>query len=269
METYTFRPFAAAALLCALLFTACQKENDTPPADAPMPEPANFNEHFGQYEYFGFANNIYGNPYKTSYSGLLKPHADGFVRFTIKSPYNLLTLRVFSVSKDSARIFRQDAQDEQTGKIGIYEGGLSIRKGKLFVRFSSLGSSWWSAYILYCADRKSGNPIGRANYLGTYTASPEYNEIFNIHTLQIEAGAAANAVVLKNVRGSGLTVPGYISGDTLYTERVPMDTLGNFLSATKSVIQGNVLYLPFIMQGPGYSPSSPSSSAAVKCYKKQ
>jgi hypothetical protein len=266
MKTYISRVLAPAALLFALLFAACQKENLALPMDGPAPEPIRFDENCGRYEYFGFSNNIYGNPYKTSQSGTLKTHADGFVRLTVAGSNNLLTLRVFPVSEDSAVIFRQHAEDERTGKTAIYEGGLSVRKGVLRVQFKPSASSWWTAYTLYRADRLPG-PISRADYLGTYTASPEYNEVFNVHTLQIEAGNTPDGVLLKNVRGRGLTVPGRVSGDTLYTERTAMDTLGNFLTATASVLHGRVLYLSFIMQGPHYHPSSPTCSAQVKCYK--
>ncbi|HMX40542.1 MAG TPA: hypothetical protein PK971_07145 [Saprospiraceae bacterium] len=226
-----------------------------------------FEQNAGNYEYYFLYTNSYGTLCKGQRSGQLHKTTLGQMELTLLDQYYNYSLRLQPVRADSATLVSQEVKNlKDNSSFTVIGGGVKITNGEMFIEFRQRTSNWPFRATLYRSDRQPG-PLPPSTYLGSYEASPEWNNIFNAYLLTIESGAKPHEVMLHNVLGQGITVPGYVSGDTLYTQRTPMLTPGNFLSATKSVISGNTLHLGFMMEGPGYSPSSPSSSAAVKCYK--
>ena len=256
-----------AALLSAIVFFACQKEISNPEMAGSTGTGTSHRATLDpnllcRYEnyYYYVVNGCY------TYLGTMSiqlEEQDKDIAFTISNYDHEFTLKATPVSSDSAVIKSQKALDKRTGKTDAYEGILRVQNGVLSIRLSAPNPY---VYSYYRSDPMPG-PIQRNDYVGAYTARFLYNNQMATHTMRILPGAAPDELVLENVQGYGLTVAARVSNGKIYTQTTAMNAGGDSLRATTAEIQGNVLSLYFVKQGPNYSPSSPSSSGAVICYK--
>jgi hypothetical protein len=267
---------------CALaLLFACQKEpvapTETPdnptPQDSSGVTPADdtiainaamsafwFENYLGSYENYGLLITVYGGVGVNFLSARIKAEGQ---KIRVEVPG--LRLLAVPATADSAIVEPQSALNTQTSQVLGSEGFVKIKNGVLTIYLASPNAPQDNRHYTFYYAEPSSEALSRNSYIGNYNAVTQISPIYT-YNLRFEAGATPDAVNIHGVLGN-LTVAGRVSGDTLYTVATPMDTLGNYLSATTSVLRGNVLDLSFVKIGPEYNPWSPTSSGYLRCYK--